>query len=49
MSREALGLYVLGDLSVRATVAAEEHLSLCASCKATLPQVEAIIAALRAR
>jgi anti-sigma factor RsiW len=44
---ETLGLYVLGDLSVRATAAAEEHLSSCARCKSSLPQVQAVIAALR--
>jgi anti-sigma factor RsiW len=47
MSREALGLYVLGDLSVGATVAAEEHLAKCARCKRALPHMEAVIAALR--
>ena len=49
MSREALGLYILGDLSVQATVVAEEHLSSCPLCKENLPQVEEVILALRSR
>jgi len=47
ISHEALGLYLLGDLSVGATVAAEEHLSKCARCKRALLEMEAVIAALR--
>jgi anti-sigma factor RsiW len=47
ISREALGLYLLGDLSFGAMVAAEEHLSKCSRCKRALPQMQAVIAALR--
>lgn len=47
ITHEAIGLYLLGDLSVGAMVAAEEHLSKCARCKGKLPQMEAVIAALR--
>jgi anti-sigma factor RsiW len=44
---ETLALYVLGDLSVRATLATQEHLSSCAQCKERLPGIRAVIAALR--
>lgn len=47
VSEETLGLYLLGDLSVTATVAAEEHLAWCARCNRKLPKVKAVIAALR--
>lgn len=47
VSYEMLGLYVLGDLSVEASLAAEEHLAWCARCNRELPRVEAVIAALR--
>ena len=48
ITREALGLYVLGDLTVRDTIAAEQHLSSCPRCKNSLHKVAAVIAALRA-
>jgi hypothetical protein len=48
VSYETLGLYVLGDLSVRAALAAEEHLAWCSQCNDALPNVKAVIAALRA-
>lgn len=47
ITHEALGLYLLGDLSVGATLAAEEHLEKCVRCKRALPQMQAVIAALR--
>jgi anti-sigma factor RsiW len=47
VSREMLGLYVLGDLSVQASLAAEEHLAWCQRCNNELPKVKAVIAALR--
>ena len=46
-NHETLALYVLGDLSVRATLATQEHLSSCMHCKNKLPEVQAVIAALR--
>jgi anti-sigma factor RsiW len=45
---ETLALYILGDLSVRATVATTEHLSRCAHCQDRLPEIRAVVAALRA-
>jgi anti-sigma factor RsiW len=45
---ETLALYILGDLSVRATVATTEHLSRCAHCQERLPEIRAVVAALRA-
>lgn len=45
---ETLALYILGDLSVRATVATTEHLSRCAQCQERLPEIRAVVAALRA-
>ncbi len=47
ITRETLGLYVLGDLTVRDTIAAERHLSSCPRCKSNLHKAEAVIAALR--
>lgn len=47
LRRETLGLYALGDLAVRETLATEQHLSGCARCKKNLRQVEAVVAALR--
>lgn len=47
LNLETLGLYLLGDLSVGATFAAEEHLYSCARCKSRLPQMEAVLTALR--
>jgi anti-sigma factor RsiW len=44
---ETLALYVLGDLSIRAAVATKQHLSSCAQCQEKLPEVRAVIAALR--
>ncbi len=46
-AHETLALYLLGDLTVRAAVATKEHLSSCTECKAKLPEVRAVIAALR--
>jgi len=46
-AHETLALYLLGDLSVRTAVATKEHLSSCTQCKAKLPEVRAVIAALR--
>lgn len=48
VSFEMLGLYVLGDLSVPAAVAAEEHLAWCSRCNRELPRIRAVIDALRA-
>jgi anti-sigma factor RsiW len=45
---DTLGLYVLGDLSVDTAAAVEEHLAWCARCNNELPNVKAVIAALRA-
>jgi hypothetical protein len=45
---ETLALYILGDLSVGATVATQEHLSNCPKCQDRLPEIRAVIAALRA-
>ncbi|HUA87433.1 MAG TPA: zf-HC2 domain-containing protein [Bryobacteraceae bacterium] len=45
---EMLGLYVLGDLSVNTALAVEEHLAWCTRCNDELPNVKAVIAALRA-
>jgi anti-sigma factor RsiW len=44
---ETLALYILGDLSVRATIATKQHLSSCVQCQDKLPEVRAVIAALR--
>jgi anti-sigma factor RsiW len=46
-AHETLALYLLGDLSVRTAMATKEHLSSCSHCKAKLPEVRAVIAALR--
>ena len=45
---ETLGLFVLGDLSVDTAVVVEEHLAWCSCCNDELPNVKAVIAALRA-
>lgn len=47
VSLETLGLYVLGDLSVQAHLDAEEHLAWCEDCNNKLPNVQAVIEALR--
>lgn len=46
-AHETLALYVLGDLSVAATVAISEHLSCCRQCEEQLPGIRAVIGALR--
>jgi len=47
IKREALGLYILGDLPVRDTLATEEHLAFCEHCRDTLDGMAAVVAALR--
>jgi anti-sigma factor RsiW len=46
-SYEALALYVLDDLSVKQTAAMQEHLLVCARCVEKLPEIRAVVAALR--
>ena len=47
VKHETLALYILGDLSVRATLATTEHLSYCEECQDRLPEIRAVVAALR--
>jgi len=43
----ALALYILGDLSVGATAIMDHHLAHCRKCNRRLPEVRAVIEALK--